>query len=157
MTERSQSDSTPPSARTVLGRQLSDAAGQEHALVLQTCKQCQTVQYPPREVCRECLGDNLAWEPVDVHGTVMASVELQHSLNDFFLEKLPWLIGSIKLDCGPVVMVHMANTLDKNGLKVNVFAHADASGAAVLVAVSEATEIATAPQRIKQMQALDLI
>lgn len=157
MTERPQSDSTPPGARTALGRQLSDAARQDHALVLQTCKQCRAVQYPPREVCRECLGDKLAWEPVDNHGTVMASVELQHSLNDFFVAQLPWLIGSIKLDCGPVVMVHMANKLNKSGLKVNVFAHADASGAAVLVAVGEATEIATAAQRIQQMQALDLI
>ena len=157
MNEQPQRSSTPPGARTEMGRLLSAANEQDHALVLQTCQHCQTVQYPPREVCKNCLSGVLRWTPVNNHGTVMARVELQHSLNNFFQQRLPWVIGTIKLDCGPVIMVHMASALEKKDLKVKVFAHADASGAVALVAVSDTTELATAAQRMQQMQALKLI
>lgn len=150
--------STPPGARTPLGQQLTDAAArQEHTLVLQTCEQCHSVQYPPREVCGDCLSDKLTWAPVDNRGTVASRVELQHSLGDFFQQRLPWVIGSIKLDCGPVIMAHMTFNLSDHEQRVKVFAHADSSGAAVLVAVSETAEVATEQQRREHMQALQLL
>lgn len=158
MTEPSHElNSTPPGARTVLGHQLAEAATHEHALVLQTCERCHAVQYPPREVCKDCLGDKLNWVPVDNRGKVISRVELQHSLADFFQKRLPWVIGSVKLDCGPVVMVHMAADILNSGVAVKVFAHADASGAAVLVAVNETAELATKQQRIEHMRALELL
>lgn len=149
--------STAPGARTALGRQLTAAATQDHALVLQTCEQCHAVQYPPREVCGDCLSDKLAWAAVNNSGTVISRVDLQHSLDDFFRQRLPWLIGSVKLDCGPVAIVHMPRNLDKSSSRVKVFAHADSSGAAVLVAVSETETLATKPQRRRYMRALDLL
>lgn len=147
----------PPGARTALGQKMTDATKQEHALVLQTCQQCHAVQYPPREVCRDCLSDKLSWTAVDMHGTVVSRVALQHSLNDFFLQRLPWVIASVKLDCGPMVMVHMTADLCEHEQRVKVFAHADSSGAAVLVAVSEAVDVATEQQRRQYMQTLDLV
>lgn len=157
MSESSRNIGMPPAARTVMGQKLTQVSSQEHPLVLQTCEHCLAVQYPPREVCRECLSHQIAWRPVEIGGTLMSRVALAHSLNDFFQRRLPWVIGSIKLDCGPLVMAHIANDLDKSGLRAKVFAHADVSGTAVLVAVSEAAEVNTIAQRMQHMQALQLL
>ncbi|MCB1664029.1 MAG: hypothetical protein KDI20_15660, partial [Pseudomonadales bacterium] len=45
---------TPPKQRTELGEALT-AATVEGELVLQQCQQCDSVQYPPREICHHCL------------------------------------------------------------------------------------------------------
>jgi len=77
------------------------------ALHLQRCRDCATVQYPPREVCRHCLGDQLRWQQVDGNATVLATVALHHSLEADFLARLPWHIASLELDAGPVVFAHI--------------------------------------------------
>ena len=45
----------PPVGRSRVARGLTAAAALGHALHLQTCKDCGTPQYPPREACGRCL------------------------------------------------------------------------------------------------------
>ena len=123
--------------------QLDPAAG----LTLQVCEDCNTVQYPPRELCKDCLGPKLAWTEVDPGGTVLACTTLHVSLEPYFGERLPWRIGTVKLDCGPVVMTHIAVSCDRRESRVQVLLARDNGGSAVLVAVPEAAMISDGKER----------
>jgi uncharacterized OB-fold protein len=133
---------TPPGARTALGTAHTKAScGGE--LVLQCCGQCAQVQYPHREVCKHCLSTELDWQVVSTGGAVCASSLLQHSLEPFFKEQGAWLMGSIKLDCGPVVLAHLLNECQQlneckqANTRVKVINLLDASQQSVLLALPE--------------------
>jgi uncharacterized OB-fold protein len=93
------------------------------------------VQYPPREVCRSCLGNRLVWREVDGGGEVLSSVELHNSLETWFQERLPWAIASVMLDCGVVALVHVAPGARESGTRVVVRNVADSSGESALYAI----------------------
>ncbi|MDC0067952.1 zinc ribbon domain-containing protein [Gammaproteobacteria bacterium] len=96
----------PPALRSPQGIKLDEHVVEDE-LTLQQCGVCQTVQYPPRELCCHCLGDELNWSAVSRGGELLAYSELQHSLEPFFQEQLPWRLASVKLDCGPVVLARL--------------------------------------------------
>ena len=50
---------------------------------------------------------------------VVAS-DLHHSLEARFTQKLPWRIGTVKLDCGPTVLVHIEDLGIRSGMPVLV-------------------------------------
>lgn len=139
----------PPKQRTPLGTDFT-AANLPVALSLQHCRDCGTVQYPPREVCRACLGDALLWRETDGRGRLLSSVALHHSLWEYYkrhIARAPWPIASIGLDCGVTVFAHLALSTFMDGdadgpaagSPVKVFTHSDSSLNAVVIAVSEAT------------------
>ena len=127
---------TPPAARTALGKRLSVASA-DGKFELPVCGACGAAQYPPREVCRACLGDDLGWAEVDGRGEVLATVDLHHSLEPWFGERLPWPIASVKLKVGGVALVHIAPQVAGPGRKVRLLNIKDASGQSVLYAVGE--------------------
>jgi len=134
---------TPPAARTHLGLEMTRnvVSGELH---LQQCAQCDTVQYPPRELCVQCLSSELTWRDVGAAGVVQASTALHHSLDPWFSERTPWHMGSVKLACGPMVLAHLApDVLDAN-TAVWVLGIKDTSGQAVLVAVSQSLSVSAA-------------
>lgn len=157
----------PPRARTPVGMDFN-AANLPVALALQHCKACQAVQYPPREVCGECLSPALAWRETGTAGTLLAGVELHHSLWEFFKRRIadaPWPVATVRLDCNVTVFAHLAlhtfpfdriTSADcitnkaaglSAGTAVSVFSHSDSSRNAVLIAVSADTPIAERAQR----------
>ncbi|MFK8050547.1 MAG: Zn-ribbon domain-containing OB-fold protein [Halioglobus sp.] len=133
-------ESKPPTKRTHLGRAMTGAIT-PNSLHLQQCQQCKTVQYPPREVCVSCLSDDLPWREVDPAGTVQASSQLHHCLEPYFSARKPWLMGSVKLDCGPVVLAHIDPQVCDAGCRVWVLSVADASEEAVLTAIAQSIEL----------------
>jgi len=131
------SDSAPPpQERTSVGKQMSQLDPAD-GLKLQVCQDCDTVQYPPRELCKQCLGAGLVWTEIDPGGTVLAHTTLHTSLEPYFSERLPWTVGTVKLDCGPVVMTHIAASCHGRDARVRVMPARDDGGTAVLVAVPE--------------------
>ena len=126
----------PPQNRTPVGKQMSHL-DQTGGLKLQVCEDCNTVQYPPRELCKHCLGPKLAWAKIDAGGTVLACTTLFTSLEPYFRERLPWRIGTVKLDCGPVLMTHIAASCHRRDARVQVMFARDDGGSALLVAVPE--------------------
>lgn len=76
-------------------------------LSLQRCGQCGQVNYPPRELCGNCLADALEWAAVADTGTVRAVTQLHYSLEPEYAAHLPWTIASVQLDCGPQVLAHL--------------------------------------------------
>lgn len=77
------------------------------SLTLQCCDRCQQVNYPARELCGNCLANDLHWRPVAATGTLQSQVQLHYSLEPAFAENLPWAVASVRLDCGPVVLAHL--------------------------------------------------
>lgn len=122
----------PPSTRSEAAQGLTTAAEQGQ-FALQVCNACQTVQYPPRDVCCSCLHDDLLWQPVPNLATVVASSTLHHSNEPYFQNQLPWRIGTVKLDCGPVAIAHLKDNLqigDRTALSLEL----DPANVGVLVA-----------------------
>ena len=123
----------PPGARGRAALPLTAAAA-EGRFELQVCQECGTLQYPPREACQKCLSARLKWRPQDGAGTLMSDSRLHHSNDLFFRERLPWRLGLVKLDCGPTVVAHLHESVEK---KVKVRAMLDRAGQAVLAALPE--------------------
>lgn len=85
-----------PRPGSILGKSLNDHMRTDK-LVLQVCEPCGAVQYPPREICRNCLSDELRWKETDNNGRIIAVSTLNHSFEPFFQDKLPLTIASVRL------------------------------------------------------------
>jgi len=126
----------PPAARSraALGLTAAAALGR---FELQQCRDCGTVQYPPREACQQCLSIHLQWHPQSGDGELLSSTLLHHSNDLFFRERLPWRLGLVQLDCGPTVVAHLHGGVPPAPARVRVAARLDRAGQAVLVALPE--------------------
>lgn len=135
-------DALPPSARTMAGARLSAAAREDGTLVLQRCSACGTVQYPAREVCVACLGDDLPLQLVEGSATLLSWTVGHASVSPWFAARLPWRIGRLQLAAGPSVIAHLHPALATMGAPAQVTLLRDASGQAVLVAVPPGRSVA---------------
>ncbi len=121
----------PPAARSRVALGLTAAAALGR-FELQQCRDCGTVQYPPREACQKCLSVRLDWKAQPSGGEIIAQTVLHHSNDLFFRERLPWRLALVKLDCGPTVVAHLHAAAQE---KVRVRAMLDRAGQAVIVAL----------------------
>lgn len=131
--ERTRQPTLPPRprSRTALGLA---AAAAEGRFALQCCNACGTVQYPPREVCVQCLSGDLPWRDVEPKGRLLVSTTLHHSNDPYFRERLPWRTGTVQLQAGPLVVAHIhADCVD--GEAVRLALKLDRAGQAVVVAL----------------------
>jgi len=124
----------PPAARSRIALGLTAAAALGR-FELQQCRDCGTVQYPPREACQQCLSIRLDWKPQSQAGELLSDTVLHHSNDLFFRERLPWRLGLVKLACGPTVVAHLHERVAQAPGKVTVAAKLDRAGQAVMVAL----------------------
>jgi uncharacterized OB-fold protein len=103
-------------------------------LELQRCDACGAVQWPPREVCGACWSDALQWREVSQSGVLIATTTLHVSMESFFRARLPWRVGTVRLDAGPVAYAHLHERAQE-GEAVRVEAHGDVKGRGVLIAL----------------------
>ena len=122
----------PPWARGRVALGLTAAAA-EGRFELQTCQDCGTVQYPPREACHKCLSQQLPWREQSGDGELISTTILHHSNDLFFRERLPWRLGLVHLDAGPTLMVHLHGEVVEAPARVRVGARLDRAGQAVLI------------------------
>jgi len=126
----------PPWARGRVALALTAAAA-EGRFELQVCKDCATVQYPPREACHKCLSARLVWREQTGKGQLLSTTTLHHSNDLFFRERLPWRLGLVHLDAGPTLMVHLHGEVPEAPARVQVGARLDRAGRAVLIGMPE--------------------
>jgi NAD(P)-dependent dehydrogenase (short-subunit alcohol dehydrogenase family)/uncharacterized OB-fold protein len=126
----------PPAARSRISLGLTAAAA-EGRFALQACKDCGTVQYPPRESCQSCLSVLLSWKAQDGKGELISETTLHHSNDLFFRERLPWRLGLVKLAAGPTVVAHLHGKVSAAPTAVHVSARLDRAGQAVIVATPD--------------------
>ena len=137
------SDRTPPPAdRSRLWQNVNQAAT-EGLFKLQVCAACHCVQYPPQEFCGQCLADDLAWENVNPLGKVLSWTTTHASTNQFFKGVLPFHVGMIKLNCGPVMVAYLAASCLQSGSRVQVTGAPDKSGQIVFFAAPADLDLTT--------------
>jgi len=124
----------PPHARSRAALGLTAAAARG-ALELQVCRDCGAAQYPPREVCRECLSSRLMWGPHNGQGQLLTETVLRSAQELYFREHLPWRIGIVRLDGGATLVAYVHEGIGPAPCRVRVEAALDRAGEAVLVAV----------------------
>ncbi|WP_108659101.1 SDR family NAD(P)-dependent oxidoreductase [Acuticoccus kandeliae] len=124
----------PPVSRSRAGTEMSAwaAAG---TFALQTCRDCGAVQYPPRDVCRACLSDRLAWRPADGAGTLLATTTLHYPYELYFRERAPWRTGLVRLSCGVTVGAFLHPALGDAPAEVEIAARLDRAGHTALIAL----------------------
>ncbi|MCM2563160.1 SDR family NAD(P)-dependent oxidoreductase [Lutimaribacter sp. EGI FJ00015] len=121
----------PPGARSraALGMAVMAAQGK---FALQHCDECGAVQYPPREACAACLSSALSWKGTEPYGKLLAETRIQASPDPYFRERLPWRMGSVRLEAGPVVLAHLVGV--GRGDRVKMELRLDRAGQGVMVA-----------------------
>ena len=122
----------PPASRSRVALGLTAAAALGR-FELQTCRDCGSVQYPPREACHRCLSVRLEWCEQDGRGELLSETVLHHSNDLFFRERLPLRLGMVRLDPCPTVVVHLHGAVPAAPTRVRAGARLDRSGQAVLV------------------------
>jgi NAD(P)-dependent dehydrogenase (short-subunit alcohol dehydrogenase family)/uncharacterized OB-fold protein len=133
---RTRQPTAPPAMRSRIALGLTAAAARG-VFELQVCRDCGATQYPPREACQACLSERLAWKPQDGLGQLVSETMLHHSYELFFRERLPWRLGMVRLDCGPVLIAHLHGDVAPAPTRVKVHACLDKAGQAALFAVPE--------------------
>jgi NAD(P)-dependent dehydrogenase (short-subunit alcohol dehydrogenase family)/uncharacterized OB-fold protein len=126
----------PPGTRSRVTLGLTAAAARG-AFELQVCRDCGTVQYPPREACHVCLSLRLVWTPQDGAGELISETRIRHGLELYFRERAPWRLGVVKLDAGPIVVAQVHGDCPAAPTRVRVEACLDKAGQAALFALPE--------------------
>lgn len=120
-------------ARSLIGQAFSQRLN-DGGLQVQRCAECQAIQYPPAEVCRQCLSDNLDWHREVPTATVIACVAVHRSYAADFAENGPWWVASVSLGGGVVCYTHAIDYLPA-GTRVHLVAIKDRLGDGVLGSV----------------------
>ena len=111
--------------------QSMDAAAAQGRLALQHCTACGAGQYPPREICRACLSDQMAWTLEDaVRGRLLAQTSVQHSFEPS--TPLPQRIGLVRLAMGETALCFLDAAVQPGDVAVR--ARLDSLGRTVLMA-----------------------
>jgi NAD(P)-dependent dehydrogenase (short-subunit alcohol dehydrogenase family)/uncharacterized OB-fold protein len=126
----------PPAVRSRVALGLTAAAARGH-FALQVCRDCGAVQYPPREVCRECLSQRLVWKAQDGAGELLTETTLHAAQELFFRERLPWRVGIVRLDAGVNVIAYLHQTVGPAPCRVRIETSLDRAGQAALIAVPQ--------------------
>ena len=114
------------------------------ALELQVCSSCGTVQYPRRDVCRECLHGELEQKTVNGDGSILSWTRLHTSLEAEFRDRMPWYVVSVSMAVGPIVIAHWAGEEPVIGQAVRVATMEDYADRRVLVAMPAESDAAMA-------------
>src|ERR1700722_14342052 len=133
---RTRQPTLPPASRSRVALGLTAAAGRCR-FELQVCLDCGAVQYPPREICRNCLSHRLVWRPQDGRGELLTETTLRNAQELFFRERLPWRVGFFRLDADVNVVAYLHASAGTAPCRVRVEAALDRAGQAVLVALPE--------------------
>jgi NAD(P)-dependent dehydrogenase (short-subunit alcohol dehydrogenase family)/uncharacterized OB-fold protein len=118
-------------SRTALGL---TAAAAEGRFQLQVCADCAAVIYPPRDACPRCLSSRLPFRDVDNRGTLLAETTIRTSTDVYFRERMPWRIGTVRLDAGPSIVAHLHGDLQE-GQRTRLQLKLDKAGQAIVMAL----------------------
>jgi short-subunit dehydrogenase/uncharacterized OB-fold protein len=125
----------PPGLRSRTAHGLTAAAA-EGRFALQVCADCAAVLYPPRDACPRCLSARLRFRDLPPGGVVLAETTIRTSTERYFRERVPWRIGTVRLDCGPAFIAHLHGDAVE-GARVRLTLRLDRSGNAVAIAMPE--------------------
>lgn len=118
-------------SRTALGLAAAAAGGR---FALQVCTECATTIYPPRDACPACFAPEPPFRDVATGGELLATTTIRTSTDSYYRERMPWRVGTVKLDCGPAIVAHVHGDVG-DGDRVRMSLNLDRSGQAVAFAL----------------------
>ena len=77
-----------------------DAAA-EHRLVLQRCRSCTKLQYPPDVACVHCGSESFEHAEATGHGAIYSYAIVDRPLHAGFADALPYVVALVELDDQP--------------------------------------------------------
>ncbi|WP_099021549.1 Zn-ribbon domain-containing OB-fold protein [Mycolicibacterium palauense] len=87
-----------------------EAAGQ-HRLLLQRCRSCAKLQYPPEVCCVHCQADEFELSEVSGRGFIYSYATVERPLHAGFVDALPYTVVFVELDDQPGLRI-VANLVD---------------------------------------------
>jgi uncharacterized OB-fold protein len=88
-------------------------ASRRHVLVIQRCKHCGEVRFPPLPICSNCWSEDQSWVETEPTGTVYSYVVYHRALAAAFADEVPYAIGRVKVTAGPIFTVRLDVPLDE--------------------------------------------
>ena len=85
----------------------------ESRLVIQDCRECDTLQHPPQEACAQCgSGNHLEWREVSGRGTIYTYAVMYDNPVPLLFDDQPFNAAVIKLETDPDIMMlsHLPGT-----------------------------------------------
>jgi uncharacterized protein len=77
------------------------AAARESRLVVQKCRGCGYLRWPPAAICPECLDPVASWEQVSAAGSLYSFATYHRSFDRSLAADIPYTVGLVELDAGP--------------------------------------------------------
>lgn len=77
----------------------------KHELLVQDCRECSAVMWPPRVKCANCGSFSTGWVRHHGTGTLFSWTRVHHAAIPFFALKTPYVVAVIELDGLPVRMI----------------------------------------------------
>ena len=85
------------------------AGCKRHELLIQHCKKCGHQQFPPRQLCTECLSTDLEWVKASGKGRVYSFTVWHQSQHPAFQPEIPYVNAIIRLAEGPRMTSNIVN------------------------------------------------
>ena len=79
------------------------AAARAGRLVVQRCAGCDTLRFPPREICSACLAREASWQEVSGRGEVFSYNVMHQIYHPGFAADVPYAVVVVKLEEGPKI------------------------------------------------------
>lgn len=111
-------------------------AARRRELVVQRCRGCGALRFPPREVCSTCLGRESEWVPVSGRGEVFSFNVMHQVYHPGFADAVPYAVVIVRLDEGPKMTSNL----------VGVAPHEIRIGMPVRVVFEDLTDEVTLPK-----------
>jgi len=94
-----------------------DAAA-DRRLVLQRCRSCEKMQYPPDASCVHCGGETFDHVDVSGRGTIHSYALVERPLHAGFLDSLPYVVVLVELaeQAGLLVLTNLAGATPETPL-----------------------------------------
>jgi len=86
-------------------------------LLLQRCKECNQVQFPPRHQCIKCWSADLVWFESGGRGTVESFTIVRRAPTAELREMIPYVVAAVSLAEGPRMIT---NIVGVGALEVSV-------------------------------------
>jgi hypothetical protein len=75
----------------------------ERRLVVQSCTDCGTLQYPPRPECQDCGSGNLGWKETNGRGKVSGYIVIHDSRMKVWWAEQPYNVAVVQLEEDPTI------------------------------------------------------
>lgn len=96
-------------------------AVKRHELVIQRCRDCQTLRHPPQATCPNCHSENREWVKVSGRGSLYTYIIVHQPVLPQWREDAPYNIVQVALEEAPYIRI-VGNVVgvDNSQLKVGM-------------------------------------